>query len=406
MPSIQPVLIGAAMDPLTGVVVIASQYGIRAVLRALTGGDDVGDFAAEIVGALSASEDRLEERLARMEDQLSQVLDQQYTTGLKVGKRILSDAVPGARSKVREKELGHARDAFRKASASARTPLQEALAERYLALCLISLGQTRAAGASVHRLEGAATDALLTTYETRMDSWHRAEEATKKERNFRKLFDRERYTAERQTAIDDAALEEAVLAFRLVEEAGLLRLGLSDQDAQARARWGERPVLSIYSQSREEVSSWSSWAQAFWRVNVEANTATPEVVRVGAISVRLNRFEVRKLRVADAVKLDYSIQIDPPLSRPVQVWLLTPGAKWISDQTLSVDMSSATGAPVEPVWDERIPTIFSIRSGAVRVRIRMTFTAFEVSARGLAPALSLGGIFSVKLRSLKPVSHS
>jgi hypothetical protein len=119
-----------------------------------------------LVRALAASESHIDERLDRIENSLDELLEQAYSVALRRGVRYLLDATAG-HGLTREQDLGRARDAFVDATAAARGPLQQAVAERYLLLVLLGLGRWDAAPASLARVEEHATanafDALRTS---------------------------------------------------------------------------------------------------------------------------------------------------------------------------------------------------------------------------------------------------
>ncbi|SEP38242.1 hypothetical protein [Amycolatopsis saalfeldensis] len=149
------------MEPLTAVAMIATKYGVSALIGALSGNQDLSGLASELVGTLVASEDRLGERLGTIGRQLEEVLEQRYSTAIAAGQRTLLDAAATPDPLVRSAELTRARDLFRDAAASARTPLQVAVAERYVVLCAIALGREDAARTALGLLDKSALEALL-----------------------------------------------------------------------------------------------------------------------------------------------------------------------------------------------------------------------------------------------------
>jgi hypothetical protein len=147
-------------------LILAGSHGAAALAKSLTGVDEVGQLSGELVRALAASESHIDERLDRIETGLDELLEQAYCVALRRGVRYLLDAT-GSRGTTREQDLGRARDAFVEATAAARGPLQQAVAERYLLLVLMGLGRQDAAPASLARVEEHATanafDALRTS---------------------------------------------------------------------------------------------------------------------------------------------------------------------------------------------------------------------------------------------------
>ena len=137
-----------------------------ALVKSLTGVDELGQLSGELVRALAASESRIDERLDRIESGLDELLQQSYGVAVRRGVRYLLDAT-GSNGTVRQQDLDRARDAFVEATAAARSPLQQAVAERYLLLTLLGLGRQDAAPASLVRVEEYATasafDALHTS---------------------------------------------------------------------------------------------------------------------------------------------------------------------------------------------------------------------------------------------------
>ena len=154
------------MEPISALLVIAGSHGAAALVRSLTGVDELGQLSSELVRALTASESRIDERLERIESGLDELLDQSYSVAARRGVRYLLDAT-GSRGATREHDLDRARDAFVEATAAARGPLQQAVAERYLLLVLLGLGRGDATPASLVRVEEHATasafDALRTS---------------------------------------------------------------------------------------------------------------------------------------------------------------------------------------------------------------------------------------------------
>ncbi|WP_329064296.1 hypothetical protein [Amycolatopsis sp. NBC_01480] len=104
----------------------------------------------------------MSEQLAGIGRQLEELLDQRYTIALGAGQRALRDASTAPEPNSRAAELTRARDLFREAAAaaSAKSPLQIAVAERYVALCSLSAGRPDAVPAALSALNDAAFRAL------------------------------------------------------------------------------------------------------------------------------------------------------------------------------------------------------------------------------------------------------
>lgn len=147
---------------MTAIATIAAKYGASQLIRALTGNDELSGLASELLGELVASEDRLSEQMAGIGRQLDELLDQRYTVALGAGQRALRDASTAPEPRSRAAELARARDLFREAAAaaSAKSPLQIAVAERYVALCSLSAGRPDAVPAALDTLNEAAFRAL------------------------------------------------------------------------------------------------------------------------------------------------------------------------------------------------------------------------------------------------------
>ena len=154
------------MEPISALLVLAGSHGAMALVKSLSGADELGQLSGELVRALAASESRIDERLDRIESGLDELLEQSYSVAIHRGVRYLLDAT-GSTGDPRRQDLDRARDAFVEATAAARSPLQQAVAERYLLLVLLGLGRHDAVPASLVRVEEYATanafDALRTS---------------------------------------------------------------------------------------------------------------------------------------------------------------------------------------------------------------------------------------------------
>lgn len=358
------------MEPLTAITVLASKYGISKLVGALTGRPDLGGLASEIFGALSASESRLGERLAVIERQLDDVLEQRYTTAVGSGLRTLLDAGTAANAAVRQDELLRARDLFREAVAAARSPLQAALAERYLLLCAIALGRDDAARNALAHLNRAATESMLESSETGANSWVQAERQDERSGLFGGWRKREDRITEQAASISQAAAEAADLAGQLLCESGVLAesLGSAAPPELIRIATAERP--GGWQPYQDAVGRWRVRPSGPGPARVGALLVTWHSVRAGkgrstGTGVRFPRFRAtqsgdpfstfrtrttpgriigtrpswlgpprdeespfRAGRLGrpepiSTVRVDVTVQADPALSRPVTIWLAT-----------------------------------------------------------------------------------
>ncbi|RSD10413.1 hypothetical protein [Amycolatopsis eburnea] len=214
------------MEPLTAISVIAAKYGVTQLVGALTGDDDLGGLAAELLGAVTASEDRLSTQLAGLGRQLDELLDQRYTTALAAGQRTLRDLVT-APAEARQAEWTRARDLFREAAAAARSPLQEAVAERYVALCFVALGWPDAARTAWGEVNRAAFEALMDALPlVGPAAYDRAREQAGLPSRGRRSARREREVEEKGREIITAAGEVVPLALSLLAEPAALSGGV------------------------------------------------------------------------------------------------------------------------------------------------------------------------------------
>jgi hypothetical protein len=166
------------VEPLGIIAGIAAQYGIKQVIGALTGSNTVGDVASELFGALSASTEQIDKRLARVEELLHEVLDQQFRIAYKRGFSYLAEASRPGRAKTdRQADLERARDSLISASSAARDSLQSALAERLQALACVALEDTAAADGCRQRLEVAIGEVVEQAHTMHTSPWNVAQSA-------------------------------------------------------------------------------------------------------------------------------------------------------------------------------------------------------------------------------------
>src|SRR3954454_13065749 len=107
------------VEPISALLILAGSHGAVALVKSLTGVDELGQLSGELVRALAASESRIDERLDRIESGLDELLEQSYAVAVRRGVRYLLDAT-GSNGTVRQQDLDRARDAFVEATAAAR----------------------------------------------------------------------------------------------------------------------------------------------------------------------------------------------------------------------------------------------------------------------------------------------
>lgn len=218
------------MEPLTAISVIAAKYGVSAVIGALTGNEGLGGLGSELMGALMESEDRIAEQLDGISRKLDRILVQRYATALGAGQRMLLDASTATDPQIRVAELSRARDLFLEAGAAALSPLQLAVAERYVALCYIALGRREAAGTALKSMDRAAAEAML---DAAAEAGPPAYERARKQLGWSgRMGSRSRRDDLLEDQADDiilAALREAELAEELFRESRTLAQGMGFQ---------------------------------------------------------------------------------------------------------------------------------------------------------------------------------
>ncbi len=148
------------VEPLTALLMVAASYGASALVKSLGGGPELSSLSGDLVKALTETESRIDERLAGIELKLDELLEQRYSVAIRTGVRFLLDAVQAA-APSRTHDLNRARDSFIEAQSAARSSLQEAVAERYLLLCLFGLQRSELVTQAVIRMEGLAMKAAF-----------------------------------------------------------------------------------------------------------------------------------------------------------------------------------------------------------------------------------------------------
>ena len=337
------------MEPLTAIILLAAQYGIREVVAALTGNQEMSALAGEVFRQMSASEDRLSSHLTSIEVRLDQVLEQPYETAIGAGQRGLLDVVGTEDSRARREDLMQVRERFRDASAAARSPLQVAMAERYLLLCAIALGRQDAAKTALGQLNRAATTAALDVYDTMRNAVGMAHRGLE-QRGEARGFGSGRRLDERLGEIRHGAEEAARLVENLLCEAGVVGQTLGQTQPPSISTVSPKKlslVGAITPSTRAAVRSGTLW---YPRWHIMPNGSSP--VRVGAFVVTWDRLEpsgpvqlkptftipsrprpgllrgggeADRIDVQAAhsidVQVDVKIEVDPPLSRSVPLAL-------------------------------------------------------------------------------------
>jgi hypothetical protein len=272
------------VEPISALLVIAGSYGAKAVVKLLTGQDELGALSSELVRALAASESRIDERLDRIESGLDELLEQSYTVALRRGVRFLLDAT-GSRGATRQHDLDRARDAFVEATAAARSPLQQAVAERYLLLTLLGLARRDAVPASLARVEEYATanafDALRTSEhsEQAVAALLRREGGRGGDRIRQARYD-----------VKQVALDSIGMSARLLAEMALVRpaLGLPPVTAPPVEPLVDETVMAVTVKNTRDGLSVTATGQTtgdpYW--TFEASPAHP--LRLGSLTVTVS----------------------------------------------------------------------------------------------------------------------
>ncbi|MEU0797484.1 hypothetical protein ABZ342_46100 [Amycolatopsis sp. NPDC005961] len=346
------------MEPLTAITMIAAKYGISGLIGALTGNQELGSLSAELVGALSASEDRLAEKLTGIESRLDEVLEQRYAAAIGAGQRTLLDAGATVDPRVRADELVRARDLFRDASASARSPLQIAVAERYLVLCAIALGRTETGLIAWRLLGRSALEALLATMPlVGPGVYERARERLAKSGRAGFRSRREERVDELADELLDAASEVSDLALGLLAEA---------RDLGGALGAGRVPEPALDFLEPEEADSGDRLVTTG---RLEIRPPGPGPTRFGPLSVSWDAVPSARPGVQDVT---VTVHTEPALSVPLHLTLLAPG----------------TPDPVHPAgWGT--PDSHTLGAGAPGIRLTRSVAT---GGRPAACTLSVNGL--------------
>ena len=329
------------VEPLTAVVLLAGRYGVQQLVGALTGRADLGGLAAEMFGALSASEDRLsnrlsviEQRLGGIEERLDQILDQRFTSAIGAGLRCLVDAGGNSDASRRQDDLLQARDQFRRASGAATSSLQRATAERYLMLCGLALDRPDVARTAWAQLNGAATAAALELRDAPLNAPQVSIQPVDQmsERQLRKQPPDFHDRLARRKAILDGVPQAATIVENLLAESGVVGRALGEVPSRPIRR---NPKFTNGSTQRE-------LSDLRWVVDHNGT----DRVRIGAIIVTWEVLDIRPVRRAVGgtafyperlwdggriptahekpshvvdVRVRANVEISPPLSRAITV---------------------------------------------------------------------------------------
>jgi hypothetical protein len=151
------------MDPVSGILLLAAQFGTRRIISSLAG-DDVGGLFAAIVGLLGEVE-RSQSTLISIEKKLDGLVDQRYEAGVGAGTRQLERSVlPGRSESARATDLERADEYLVDASHSAQSGVQRAVVERLLVITSLMRNDSAMAADSCRRLHSHVGDALAEAY--------------------------------------------------------------------------------------------------------------------------------------------------------------------------------------------------------------------------------------------------
>lgn len=252
-------------------------------------------MTAELFESLLKAENGIADRLAKIEGQLEELLEQTYYVAIDAGLRTLVDAGTAPSRSLRDAELIRAQERFRTAVAAARSPLQSALAERYGLLCAVALGRLDTARNSIGPLSIAAFNAAIV-----------ANNAVER----RTMIDtpKLRGAGRRESdLIRSAACDAADLAVNLLREAEIWSSVVNPQAITWRLR-GRWPAHE-WNYSMRPGSSTPSW-------EIELRGRTP-VLTFGPVTIAWNiglgeLSTASKIPVSAPEQVNLDISIDPP----------------------------------------------------------------------------------------------
>jgi hypothetical protein len=153
------------MDPMSAMVLLTAQAGLKRAISSLAG-EDLGGLAAAFLGLVYQSE-QTQTRLVSIERKLDRFYDQAFERELSDGTRLLERAMQrGGGSSEREAELAEAQRRLERAVASTDNPLGKTSAERMAIIAQMLRGDVVAMKQSCRLLQAAAGDAVA-------DAWSR-----------------------------------------------------------------------------------------------------------------------------------------------------------------------------------------------------------------------------------------
>ena len=214
------------MEPISALLALAAAHGAGALVQAISGNRDVGALSTDLFKALAESESRIDARLSNIEDLLDELLEQRYQIALSSGVRFLLDAmaeIPPSAS--RSADLDRARDSFVEAASAAHSSLQQAIAERYLLLCVIGKDRADLVPASLSRVESVAIAAALDAVAQRLRPTPAAKALLRRRGTYPSRFrsrDRAFTLTLAQSEIKSAAQQTINICARLLAETSVL----------------------------------------------------------------------------------------------------------------------------------------------------------------------------------------
>lgn len=146
------------MDPISALILMAAQLGVKNALGAIVG-DDLGGLASAFLGLVAQAE-QTQDRLITIERKLDALRDQRFETELRDGTRLVERALNRGASPEREAELAQGQRLLERAVASTDNPMARTLAEQMAIVVQLLRGDVIAVQQSCRMLDAAAGDAL------------------------------------------------------------------------------------------------------------------------------------------------------------------------------------------------------------------------------------------------------
>ena len=340
------------------VAVVAAKYGLARTISALTGDGGLGDFAAELFGELAKSEERLVERLDRMERRLRrEMIEQQYATGINFGQRILRDAFKRSDPEARSEDLMRASREFERASSThGISHLQRAVAERYTLLAHLAQAKKRdfrgMAREALQSMDHAATEAILESARL-VSGFDNADGNSSRLPSFRRR--RHEDDGQDQKSIEEAANETVILGTNLLREAQTLSSTLGFPASP--------DLISVAPMPR------ASGRSAIGRLMV--TIVVPGTGRIGALSIQLQSITLRNLGMGlGRLEIDGKLRSSHLLSHPV-------------DARLTEDQIGAPGVLAGIIGD---PTVAKRQFAGEDARLSCRFSFPHVFWTGWRPS--------------------